>query len=479
MSQSTTTEYTQRSRPTRRKVSMATRRRSQLLYLEKYGLNQPNWHSSHDDYDDNDIAHNDSSDSHNEQAYSTTYTYEPEPMDIYHDEKKQGRPVSIRNAAQVTLMQKRPARFIKPQKSYCDSLPAHEFDAVHQLIEAYTDKVYIEGYLQKRNDLNTNGSPYGSKRWSLWYVELCGPVLTLWDAEKQQDDVYPQYINITDSTVSHENRLTAETRTHLFSLNSAGANRYLLQATDEKALYRWIRAIRLSCFECARIQEIYTKAFISRPQFRSLWPLASSTTEGTVQVRFPGTTGWKTYWAVASNRKIQKRFFNKKVVPTSGQIMFFESRKAKYPMMTLEHVVQAYTIYPESPKLIHMATLFKVEGSLFKRKPNSHEMQLISNSSSALIMSSDTNDLVRWLIGVFDAFRLYGRPETLLDDPKNPCALNFAEMCHTRLFLDIDEVESVNVSYGTTLIDNKKEYSNILLDKVMQGIPPMEPKQER
>lgn len=484
MSQS---DYTPSPRPAKRQVSMATRRHSRMLYLEKYGLNQPGWHTSGDDYDSTNSATPTDEDhvmdftdepeamqTGQQAAPTSPATFAPNTQAIVDNPVK--RPVSIRNFVQNSTFQKRPARFIKPQKSeHTKDVPPAEFTEAHVLMEEYTDKVYMEGYLHKRNDLNSNGASCGSKKWSLWYVELCGPVLTLWEAEsKGNKDVYPQYINITDSTVVNESRLTAETRPNLFSLNSAGANRFLLQATTREETHRWILAIRLSCFECSRIQEIYTKSFISRPQFSSILlaakkPNGMTTTEGFVQVRFPGATGWKKFWAVVSNVKVEKRLFNKKTVPTNGQVMFYESRKAKYPMMTLENVVQAYTVYPESPKLINMATLFKLEGSLYKIKPNGRGQQLVSASSSALIMSSNTTELVQWLIGSFDAFKLYGRPATLLQDPKNPHALNFAESIG--LFLELDEVEGVDASHGSTLLGSKKEFTALLQQKLLYGLP--------
>ncbi|KAI7905197.1 uncharacterized protein BX663DRAFT_502086 [Cokeromyces recurvatus] len=481
-SDDSTSQYTPRQRPVRRKVSMATRRHSRMLYLEKYGLNQPNWHSSTDDYDQHTKSENEEEQVDiimtDEPESITPATFAPNTQTIVDIPVK--RPVSIRNFVQHSDSQKRPAQFIKPSKSEkIIDLPPTEFTHVHKLIKSYTQKVYMEGYLHKRNDLNSKGSTCSQKKWYLWYVELCGPVLTLWDATEPESgkEVYPQYINITDSTVTVEKCLTAETRDNLFSLNSAGANRFLLQANDTESLYRWISAIRLSCFECSRIQEIYTRAFITRSHFSSLLisNKENSFVEGFVQVRLPGATGWKKYWAVASNYKIEKRLFTKKVVPTDGQIMFFESRKAKYPIMAFENVVQAYTVYPESPKLINLATLFKVEGSLYKNKMNGSSQQLISTSSSALIMTSTTNELVQWLVGLYDVFKLYGRPGNLLDNPKDPKALNFGDLFPRendventqRLFLEPQEVSLVDVGYQSSLLANKKEFVAILQQKLV------------
>lgn len=457
-----------KTRPTRRKVSMATRRRSRLLYLEKYGLNQPDWHTSHDDgYDDQDTM-------------EEPLEYSEEPEEMVTPRKKstllppQQRPVSIRNYIECNTSSTRPKRFIKPIKSNSDTMtfPPTEFKAVHDLMEKYTDKVYMEGYLEKRNDLSSNGHNCELKKWSSWYVELCGPVLTLWDNSSHASSVYPQYINITDSTVKIENCLTVETRINLFSLNSAGANRFILQAPDRDTLCQWILAIRLSCFECSHLQEIYTQCFISRLQFIPILNQSSlNKMEGFLQVRFPGSTGWKKFWSVVSNTRIEKKLFSKKLIQTDGQVMFYETKKSKLPFMTLKHVVQAYTIYPESPKLINIATIFKMEGSLYNKN-----QQLVSDSSSALLMTSNTNELVHWLIATFNSFQLYGKPSTLLHDSASPSALNFADsMDSPRLFLEPQEVNWVDVKKG--LLENKKEFSHILLDKVLNG--PRLVKQER
>ncbi|CAO3697849.1 unnamed protein product [Rhizopus stolonifer] len=373
------------------------------------------------------------------------------------------RPVSIRNYVQNTTAQKRPARFVKPLNSASTigkvALPSTEFIQVHQLLERYEKKIYIEGYLQKKNDLKSNGSSCNVKNWSVWYVELCGPVLSLWDASESStnEDIFPQYINITDSTIN----LEQDSPPNTFSLNSAGANRYILQALNTQVLHRWITAIRLSCFECSRIQEIYTKAFISRSQYSkciAVQKKARPGQAGFLHARFPNATGWKQYWVVVTNQKKQKSLFGKKIVPTSGRIMFYESKKAKHPVMTLQHVVQAYTVYPESPKLINTATLFKIEGSLYK-----NDSQLLNTTSSTLLMASNTNEMVDWLIHVFDAFHLYGLPGPLLSDPHNIKALDFGEPGNQRLFLELEEI-------GNNSLSNKADFIDMLAHKLKNNI---------
>ncbi|CAO3702417.1 unnamed protein product [Rhizopus stolonifer] len=476
-------EYKPSPRTSRRPVTMSTRRSSRLLYLEKYGLNQPGWHSS-DNLNDcsNDSSEEDEPDPQEniEKQRKKIEEYKAQPKaktqpDLFAPNKQPigdiplKRPVSIRNYVQNTSTQKRPSRFVKPINSASSIgkvvLPPTEFIHVHKLLEAYEKKIYIEGYLQKKNDLKSNGTSCNTNKCSVWYVELCGPVLSLWDASSSSNqDVYPQYINITDSTVNIE----ASPIPNTFSLNTAGANRYILQTLNAELVGHWVSALRLSCFECSRIQEIYTGAFLSRPNFSNCLDVPKKprlTATGFLHVRFPNATGWKQYWVSVSNEKRKKSLFGKKMVSTHGRILFYESKKAKYPVMTLQRVVQAYTVYPESPKLINMATLFKIEGSLYKNG-NGGDLQLVHSCSGVLLMSSTAGELAEWLVNIFDTFELYGRPNLLLKDPLNPKSLNFGQVTtsNVRLFLEPAEVGSVDMK--DSLLSNKSDFSAILAQKL-------------
>lgn len=449
--------YRPRKRLERRKVTQSTRRRSTLLYLEKYGLDQPNWYTSPEQQQEEEIILAESPTSIEEHLIEHTSTTTTTTT------RNTKQPTSYRNSVQITTSQKRPSRFIKPEKSSFVSpslqisvMTPSEFKHVQRLFDTYSAKIYLEGYLYKKNHLNSKGTTCEpiNQDWDLYYIELSGPVLTLWNAQKSSDEdvIMPQYINIMDSTV------TPLEDQKSFSLNSAGTNRFLFQSLNKSSLTNWILAIRLSCFECAKIQELYTNAFILRPQFNHITSMHHKSKSGYVQVRFPGATGWKRFWAVASNHKrglLFKRSNNSK-------IFFYESKKAKYPIMTLDKVVQAYTVYPESPKLIKMATLFKIEGSLYKSAN-----KLVSASSSALVMAADTNDLVDWLVSIFDIFKLYGRPNCFLDDPKNQNSLNFGDQRTDNLFLELqDVIGKVDVGLSSNLLLNKIDFSSILHNKM-------------
>ncbi|KAI8983485.1 hypothetical protein BDB01DRAFT_897080 [Pilobolus umbonatus] len=375
----------------------------------------------------------------------------------------------IRNMAN-NIQSVRHPNFIKPatQSIPQASLIPADMRVIQTLYENYSQKVYYEGYLYKKNDLTVDGKSFGDPRWSKWYVELCGPVLTLWDTESEDENVMPQYINIADSSLELVGQLPQERhRQKVFSLNTAGANRYLIDVTEQNTMMEWVRAIRLSCFECSKIHEIYTLAFLSRPVYTELLSKQMNKMEGFVQVRFSNSTEWQKYWVVVSDRKDEKKLFGKKSVPSKGNIMFYESKKAKSPVLTMTNIVQAYTIYPESPQLIDCATLFKIEGMLSPK--NSNEQPAVY--CNALVMASTSRELVQWIVGAYDVFKLYGRPSRLLDDPSNPKSLNFGvsnNHNNPRLFLDLPEISEVNVAEDG-LLENKASFIHILHDKLSNG----------
>ncbi|KAI7849127.1 hypothetical protein BDC45DRAFT_292610 [Circinella umbellata] len=492
----------------------STRRISRQLFAQKYGLNAQDDES----IDSNDSPsfngrrlsdpydHESGDDSDDDQPLKTV-TEQPTAGSSYQQPQQQhpyqrgpppplvtttrigglARPISVCNIAEATSPA-RPPRFVKPatQAALQQVQVPPDMQPVQRLSDHFNRKVYMEGYLMKMNVMNTDGRPCTEQRWVKHYVELCGPVLTLWNAtitedqdeeKKEQHFSNPEYINITDSYV---NLIDQKEQ---FMLNSAGTNRYVFQTTinddNNASAQTWVLAIRLACFEGARIHEIYTRRFVSRTNLDKLLK-QSPKTEGWLQVRFPGQTGWQKYWTVVTDRRTEKKLFGKKSIPTRGQLMFYGSKKAKFPVKIIVNVVQVYTIYPESPQLIDLATMMKVEGNILDCT-NTGEQKLSRAAASTLLMTNTAKELTQWLVGTFDAFKLYGRPGKLLNNSSDSHALNFGEPGRggdlPRLFLEVSETTNVSVMNGETLLDNKLEFGSILEQKMGQtkhrpSIPP-------
>lgn len=87
------------------------------------------------------------------------------------------------------------------------------------LHEAQNSKIYMEGYLSRRDECASDGKPLhpndDKRRWNLCFVQLSGTVMSVWSvkemdkAAKEGREVPPSYINITDSVSSKRDRITA------------------------------------------------------------------------------------------------------------------------------------------------------------------------------------------------------------------------------------------------------------------------------
>ncbi|KAI8329519.1 hypothetical protein BC941DRAFT_442649 [Chlamydoabsidia padenii] len=489
------------------RLTATSRRQSRLLYAEKYGLTSPDWHTSSttdgkdsgnsscaddDDDQDNDNDNNKKDDHYQDnvplslqrRSYSLSTT------------TLCGRPRSLFNLSQPTTHTLRPAAFVKPTTATCFGTPPSTVpsDMIHiqQLYEQYHKKVYMEGFVFKRNQFNSDGSPCQDDHWTKLYMELSGPILSLWDGEKLVKEnngttttgtILPHYINISDATANLVND-NNNPDYFMVILNTAGRNQYLIRPQLPTYAQHWVTAIRLSCFECARLFEIYTRYLLLRPTYLPLWQSTQTTTkrhctQGYIQARFAGDTEWKKYWAVVFNQRQEKRLFGKtKSVPCRGQMMFYESKKSKHPSVTLINIDYAYTLYPQSPQLIDLATIFKVEGTtLITTDAKTGVQDLTHTSSGTLLMTSTTNEMMQWLVGIFYVFKLYGQPSCLLDDPLDPKSLNFGETAaihddddddddSDRLFLETTDVMHLPLGQVETLMDSKLTFTNVLVQKL-------------
>lgn len=322
---------------------------------------------------------------------------------------------------------------------------------VFSLIHAHGLKSYMEGYIWKRIAINPDGkvATGPDSRRQQYFASLIGSLMTLWSVEsddfsKSQSDkidpvkAAPQYINISDCHVEwhqavdpHEllgsdadNDLPCDS---VIVLNTGGCNRILIQAAGDYAQrqrlgHRWMAAIRLSTFEITHLHEMLTGTMFQRtpPFLQSLQTKKRSSgitnlitragrVEGYLMARIMGTSQWTKYWVVI-NRKGDKK------AATFAQIQFFAEKKAKKPSLIMTGVLSAYMVYPGKASLVDMATLFRVVGDIsgaqIANQPCNH----------VLLTASSTADMARWLVGIFDAFRLYGRDPTAKEHPQ---ALNF------------------------------------------------------
>lgn len=422
------------------------------------------------------------------------------------------KPSTFRNT-QSRMMSIRPSRFVKgssPTSSTSSPMllndtPSNmlnnEISSFIRLFDTFTQKIYIEGYLMKHNtspedQINTtNGSTpttTNKKLRTKIFAELSGSTLTLWDTELNGSMIMPTYHPIVDTTQVHSSSIMIENgkkKKHLFTVKSKKSV-VVFETSDEQTMTKWVTAIRLSCFEKQKLHQLFTLRLLSNHHTKastggSNSGSSSSSSEQVnstfLQVRIPGTSIWQKYWVVLVDKRKKeeqqksKRFGKKNSVANIHEqqqryILLYESKKSKSPVLTLSDLTHAYAVYPESPQLIEKGSMIKIECTLSKGKGASPLSE--SSSSSSInedegycwFMADNSEQTIQWLLAVYDAFNLYGRPTELLGDPTNEKSLNFGEIvqdvavAHPKLFLEIEDVvQTMDVS-----LIKRNEIDNIM-----------------
>jgi len=212
----------------------------------------------------------------------------------------------------------------------------------------------------------------------------------------------------------------------------------------------WATAFRLSCWEKARLEEIYT-AHLIRVTLNDGRSTPSTLTrgrlEGWVRVRISGQTGWKRLWMCVSagaitnatrsstdvastgskspeipghvsrnsthiapkKNRISGLFSREKPsdLPERASISLYAAprgKEKKKPLLTLEALTQAFAVYPERPKLISSSTLIKLEG---KYGDEAMCANMRRREGWMLVMPdlegarSVSGEMLKWLIGEY------------------------------------------------------------------------------
>ena len=244
-----------------------------------------------------------------------------------------------------------------------ESIEKENIRSIEKYFHTYSEKLYISGLLYKRNDIQPDGKPFptiSGPLWTKWWVELWGPVLKFWRVNEENDylnseeknfnkvrniiqtELVPhpdtvkkikdnqetKYINISDSIVDLINCDEGEQPpfpyNNFLTLSTAGLNLFTLATSTSYLANNWVVAIRLSCFEQSKLNELYTYYLLKRSCFFNIWysyeynplelpnALIQSITpsnyknvhyEGYIQARINYATEWKRYWIVISSKE--------------------------------------------------------------------------------------------------------------------------------------------------------------------------------
>lgn len=245
---------------------------------------------------------------------------------------------------------------------------------------------------------------------------------------------------------------------HILTLNTAGSNLQLFSCPNPASLVSWAAALRLTAWEKSRLEEIYTAHLIRitlNDGRQTPSPLIHGRMEGWVRVRVAGHVDWKRYWmAIAAGasdnasvtsatpnaprkRRVSTLFSSgngdaKNAAPPRPTLTLHASAKPKdkkKPLLSVSALKQAFAVYPERPELISRSTLLKLEGTIGEEEPAG---TMKGQEGWLLVMpeleggNTQASEMLKWLIGIHDAFELYGRPSAYTWDPRDPMSMMFA-----------------------------------------------------
>lgn len=323
-------------------------------------------------------------------------------------------------------------------------------------MNSHANKLYLEGYFLKLNDLDTNGRPCAERQWVECYAQLVGTVLSLWDAAAldaatDPADVSPTFINLADASVKSietlptQNQAGAQSLQNVLSVSSAGQNRYLLHFDSYDSLIQWASAIRLAIYEHTCLYEAYTGSIIAAKgrelnNIRMILERTRFKHEDWARVRFGAGTPWRRCWFVITPpdekelQKARKTMKKKSAYDRAprlviGSIKFYETKKTKKvkPIATVTDAYCAYAIYPQSKALIDQSTLIKIEGNFILHSQSEAKMEgFVFVMPEVHPAVSGFEMMLQFLIPTFDTFNLYGRPNRLIAAVNHVKSIMFA-----------------------------------------------------
>lgn len=392
------------------------------------------------------------------------------------------RPVFVKNT--YANISSRPSKFIKPaaQHQNIAGKSPTDLDNVAKLFLRYNHKMYIEGYLTTMVEVTPEGRQLESTRWKNVFAELSGSTLAVWDAEKsnRQEGILPSYVNITDATMEILDQSIVGKPNCFAIQNTAGGNRFVFQARTRQDMDKWESGFWLASFEGTKLHEMYTRKILGRSMYKPFFTKQPSNgIECYLQVRFAGKSDWKRLWTVVDKKSDKKRWVrNKSSSPLPGQILLYDDKKSRNPVISVTNIVRAYAIYPETPHLSEHSTLFKVEGSITTVSSNITS-DIPDRISHVLFMANNSKEMAQWLMSTFDIFKLYGRPQQMSFNQVQADGIHYSAesllMIPGKLFLDIQEVQDKGLC-DKKRWDQKGVFTDELQRKLnFEGLEPEQP----
>ncbi|SGZ54202.1 CIC11C00000002728 [Sungouiella intermedia] len=363
------------------------------------------------------------------------------------------------------------------------------------LLSAQNHRRYYEGIFMLYYDLNGDGKP-ADRKWQEVYGILTGNQLAYLDASNlakfkdQQDKLLeasnkPNYLNFTDAVFNAMAVLPAAKQQleNVIIVLTTLKNRYIIQLRSYDLLKEWYLALRLATFEYLQLQEAYTGALLSArglrlSDIRTILAEKRFNHEDWVKIRYGSGMAWKRCYAV-----IEPSTFKRKVF-TPGRMLLYESEniKKKNLLGVITDATLVTAVYPQLHFFIDKSTIMKLEGSVNFKLPsvkNGKKSLADALETSIFIMPEQHSSvpgfdtLIRFLVPLFDAFGLYGRPKRLKADRMDPESLVFGLPTLPYVhYLNMSDLNALVSSQQYLTWDSatwKAAFKKVLLLKLAQG----------
>ncbi|ORY82469.1 hypothetical protein BCR37DRAFT_303074 [Protomyces lactucae-debilis] len=346
------------------------------------------------------------------------------------------------------------------------------FAEIVQELNTKKTKLYYEGFLQRREDLDADGAPTGSTEFFDYFAQLEGTSLLLWSASSTTIPLTnaksTSFANLADA------RFVQSSERNSIIVSTIGRNRFTLRPCngDLQECDAWYVAFRLAVFERARLQEIYTARLVK--QFGSADVTKKDARfDSYVEARVSSAVSAQSQWtrlycrtATPQKTSLFKKRHSRSISassetgtgpPGTVELQLFADKRDRYPQFVVTNVFAAYALYPESASLIETAAMLKLEGQVSIVTPDG-QLGTAVNGNVLLLPINDAHQrhrtigttpslqsLLNMASAIWAAFSLYGKPDVLHLDVDHVEALGRKTAIVDLTVLQVMEIEQLDV----------------------------------
>lgn len=351
---------------------------------------------------------------------------------------------------------------------------------VAKLVKTYYEKSYIFGFLKISEIFEIEGDVVSQlesvkdiimdMNYSIYLAEIKGPNMRFWPAndfgeatlekitELRKTD--PGILRMLDCSVETlENSIFLD---EALALRFAGSKTILMQpAAAEKE--GWVSAIRLSCYENGKINEIYTVERFTTEIGNTVSRYPKPSFCGEVRVFHLGDSNWKKMACYARNgaTSMRERFLKENQLEESGEMIFFQAMTAKKELVfAISHIILVHFLSPDFTSESNSGgQCIRIEGNvIFGKKFRKNERN--GHVDYVVLQIGSFQDLCTFFKSIVYNFNLHVARGGL---ESKPIRIQKPPMPPQNLYLEIKDV--VQGTIDPSLLLSKKRYEKLLQTK--------------